>query len=97
MKQMRGMCLNWKVLVGLAAVGIGVWILAPDLVAAALPLLLIAVCPLSMLAMFHGMQNLQGNRCAAEPRQERGPALNGRTSDEHLSQLKTTPPGQPVT
>jgi len=48
-------CLNGKVIVGLAVVGLGVWVAAPTLVGAAVPLLLTAICPLSMLAMAVGM------------------------------------------
>lgn len=44
-------CLNPKVLLGLAVVAIGVAIFAPKALAAALPLLLIAACPLSMIFM----------------------------------------------
>lgn len=50
MKMMK-MCLNWKVAAGLAAVGAGIWVYAPGAFAAALPLLFLALCPLSMLAM----------------------------------------------
>ncbi len=53
-------CLNWKVIVGLAVVGLGVWIAAPTLVGAAIPLLLTAICPLSMLAMVVGMGRGRG-------------------------------------
>jgi hypothetical protein len=58
--KMLKMCLNWKVLVGLAATGVGVYLVAPDLVLAALPILLLAACPLSMLLMMWGMQHAQG-------------------------------------
>ena len=51
-----GMCLNWKVLVALAAVGLVVVVAAPGLAARALPLLLLAVCPLSMVAMMWAMR-----------------------------------------
>lgn len=50
-----GMCLNWKVIGGLAAVGLGVWVVAPNLVAGVVPLLLVAACPLSMILMMRGM------------------------------------------
>jgi hypothetical protein len=60
MKALR-MCLNWKVLSGLATVGIGVYALAPGLVAEVLPILLLAACPLSMLLMVVGMREGQGN------------------------------------
>ncbi len=58
--KMLKMCLNWKVLAGLAAVGVGVYLVAPDLMLAALPILLLAACPLSMLLMMWGMQHTQG-------------------------------------
>jgi len=48
-------CLNWRVIVGLAVVGLGVWVAAPNLLGAAVPLLLTAICPLSMLAMVVSM------------------------------------------
>lgn len=51
MNNMLGMCFNRNVLIGLAAVGVGLFALAPNLALAALPFLLIAVCPLSMLVM----------------------------------------------
>ncbi|MGH2376545.1 MAG: DUF2933 domain-containing protein [bacterium] len=51
-----GFCLNWKVIGGLALVAVGLWVFAPSLVARALPLLLFAACPLSMLFMMRGMK-----------------------------------------
>lgn len=45
------MCFNWKVIAGLAAVGLGIYVVAPGLIASALPVLLVLVCPLSMLLM----------------------------------------------
>lgn len=48
---MLKMCLNWKVVAGLTAVGIAVAVVAPQAALALLPLLLLAVCPLSMLLM----------------------------------------------
>lgn len=47
-----GLCLNWKVIVGLAAVAMGLYFVAsPAVFKAALPLILAAACPLSMLLM----------------------------------------------
>ena len=60
MKSMFGMCFNWKVLAGLAVVAAGVFVIAPNLVLGALPLLFVAICPLSMLLMMRG-----GHRMAA--------------------------------
>ncbi|MGH2683402.1 MAG: DUF2933 domain-containing protein [Actinomycetota bacterium] len=56
MKRIFQMCLNWRVLAALAVVGAGVWIVAPNLLAGIVPLLLVAVCPISMLLMMRGMQ-----------------------------------------
>ncbi len=56
------MCLNWKVIGGLAAVGLGIWVVAPNLVAGVVPLLIVAACPLSMLLMMRGMSGGQQNR-----------------------------------
>ncbi len=50
-----GMCFNWKVVAGLAAVGFGVWAIAPGIFGAAGPLLIALACPLSMLFMMRGM------------------------------------------
>jgi|SRR5579859_4943129 len=50
-----GMCLDWRVLIGLAVVGLAVWVVAPKFLLAAIPLLLVLACPLSMLFMMRGM------------------------------------------
>lgn len=54
MKSVFGMCFNWKVLTALAVVAVGVFMIAPNLVIGALPLLFFAICPLSMLLMMRG-------------------------------------------
>lgn len=58
------MCLNWKVLVGLAALAVGILLVVPGLLPAALPLLLVAVCPISMLVMALGMGKM--NECSTQ-------------------------------
>ena len=50
-------CLNWKVLASIAVAGLGLWLLAPSLLASALPVMLILLCPLSMLLMMRGMND----------------------------------------
>lgn len=50
-----GMCLDKRVLGGLAAAGLGVAVFAPHLLTAMLPILFIAICPLSMLLMGKAM------------------------------------------
>ena len=59
-----GMCLNWRVLGALALVGLVVLVAAPSLAARALPLLFVAVCPLSMAAMMWAMR---GRKTAPAP------------------------------
>ncbi len=64
---MRGICLNWKAVAGLAVVGLGIWALAPGMWAAALPVLVVLACPLSMLFMMRGMRadgQVGGAACA---------------------------------
>ena len=58
--KMLKMCLNPKVLAGLAVVGVGIYLFAPSLLAEAVPILLLAACPLSMLLMMWAMQHPQG-------------------------------------
>lgn len=53
---MLKMCLNWKVLGVLAAAGIGIGVFAPGLFGRALPILLLAACPISMLLMMATMR-----------------------------------------
>lgn len=55
------MRLNPRVLALLAAVGVGVYLFAPNLFAAALPLLVLAICPLSMVLMMAAMGRSRGN------------------------------------
>ena len=53
------LCLNWNVVAGLAVLGLGIWVVAPNLVWAALPILVVLACPLSMLFMMRGMGGSQ--------------------------------------
>lgn len=78
--RMLKMCLNWKVLAGLAVLGIGIYAVAPELAAAALPFLLLAICPLSMVFMMKGMQGDETK--APEPDANL-------TRDEQLARLRT--------
>lgn len=79
------MCFNWKVIAGLSAVGLGIWVVAPNLIGGALPLLIVLACPISMLLMMRGMGSGQ---CATRPAQEQQTALAGLTRDEQLVELK---------
>ena len=82
-----GMCLNWKVLAGLAVVGLLVLVVAPQFIGVALPLLLVAACPLSMLFMMRGMSgNGNANQTASQTTQL--PA-GGSTREEQLAELQS--------
>ena len=89
--RMGGMCFNWKVLAGLAAVGVGIYVVAPDMVVGALPLLLLAACPLSMLLMGRGMA---GGQCSTQTQPSAPPERAGQpvavqlTRAEQLAELK---------
>lgn len=52
------MCVNWKLIGGVAAVAVGLVLFAPGPIAALAPLLVVAVCPLSMWFM---MRHLHGS------------------------------------
>lgn len=58
------MCINKKVVGWLAFGGLAVYLAAPNLIGAALPLLILAVCPLSMIVMMRGMSRNGGSSCA---------------------------------
>lgn len=61
-------CLNPKVIAGLAAVAVAVWMFAPGAFAAALPLLILAICPLSMVGMMYMMRGGgQGSGSGSSP------------------------------
>ncbi len=60
------MCLNKKVLTGLAVAGLVIFAFVPNLIDAALPLLLVAACPLSMLVMMRGMSGSKTRSCSTE-------------------------------
>src|SRR5437899_3215844 len=94
-------CLNWKVIAGLAVVGLGVLVVAPSLVAGVVPLLLVAICPLSMLAMAGGMMrgtgqsqegatcgSIVGGQCASPPAQVSQPSSVLLTREEQLAELR---------
>ncbi len=75
--KMLKMCLNFKVLTALAAVGLGVYVWEPNLLAAALPLLILALCPLSMVLMMGMMGGGKQDEGQAEGRDALAPAREG--------------------
>lgn len=87
---MGGMCINWKVVAGLAVVGVGIWVVKPGLIGAALPLLILAACPLSMLLMMRGMggQRAGEPQGAARPEAAGQPLPPGLTREKQLAELR---------
>jgi len=59
-----GFCIDRRVLIGLAVLALGVFLLDPGLLRSVLPLMLIAICPLSMLFM---MRSMGGHQSSQEP------------------------------
>lgn len=67
MRNFLGMCFDPRVLGGLAVVGLGIWLVAPQLIAPALPILLVLVCPLSMLFMARMMSGSMKDASTLSP------------------------------
>jgi hypothetical protein len=84
-------CLNWKVIAGLAVVGLGVWVFEPGLMGAVLPLLIVAICPLSMLLMMRGMMGEQG---AQQGQQMTHPRATGADTLPMHPELQRAQPGR---
>ncbi len=59
------MRMNTKVVAALAAVALAIYLVVPDLFAEALPLLILAACPLSMFLMMRMMSG--GKKDEREP------------------------------
>ncbi len=64
LRHMFGMCLNWKVLGGLGAVAVVIFLLRPQLGPSLLPLVFVLACPLSMVLMMRGMGGMGGGQGA---------------------------------
>lgn len=80
------MCLNWKVIAGVAVVAVGFYTFAPGLAAAALPFLVLAICPLSMLLMMGMMNKGESGAACAVGRMNAESA--SASSAEELARLK---------
>jgi hypothetical protein len=89
------MCLNWKVLLGLAVVAVLVGVAAPRLFFGALPVLLVFACPLSMLFMMRQMGKRQpgsvGAREANCPACQEEPATEQSQESEPAAVIERDP------
>jgi Protein of unknown function (DUF2933) len=79
------LCLNWNVVAGLAVLGLGIWVIAPNLAWAALPVLVVLACPLSMLFMMRGMG---GGQRTTPPGREQQSVGAHRPREEQLLDLR---------
>lgn len=77
-------CLNWKVMGGLIAVAVMLWVMAPGGGTAALPLLVTLVCPLSMGVMMWQMRRSGGGTGPSTG----GPATASDTDDTEVAALR---------
>ncbi|MET9836078.1 DUF2933 domain-containing protein [Streptomyces sp. NPDC006385] len=89
------MCINKKVLAGLGIVAVGVLLLKPAWFVAALPLLILALCPLSMVFMMRGTNNNSqgkgqaGSSCGMGGKtQKTTPSAAGTKLDKQISALQ---------
>ena len=78
-------CFNWKIYAALGGVALAVLVLAPGLFWGALPLLIVAACPISMFFMMRGMR---GAQCATEPVAATVPARIMLEQEAPLADLK---------
>ncbi len=69
------MCFNKKILVTLGIIALAVLVLKPDLTMAALPLLILAACPLTMVFMMKNMNTGQAPAPAEDSAGPDGPDL----------------------
>ncbi|MET9835904.1 DUF2933 domain-containing protein [Streptomyces sp. NPDC006385] len=84
------MCLNKKVLAGLGIVAVGVLLLKPAWIAAALPLLILAICPLSMIFMMRGQgkTGAQGSSCSTGAATKKTSASATSETDQQITALQ---------
>lgn len=83
------MCLNKKVLIGLGAVAVIMLAFSPRNLGSAAPLLMFAVCPLSMMLMMRSMNGRSTSPDVVDAAQPVGPAVAATmTVDASSSELR---------
>ena len=78
-------CLNRKVLIGLAVAAVALFFLAPS-GRGLLPLMLVAVCPLSMVFMMRGMSKM-GSSAGSCPTNQADPQQDIERKDAEIARL----------
>lgn len=84
-------CLNWKVIAGLAVAGVGLWLVAPSFALSVLPLLVLLVCPISMLLMMRHMNSMKQAESSAPAQTDLDGALPApRVSSQYVDNAPST-------
>ena len=83
---MLGMCINKRVVVGVGVVALAVLALAPRLFAGLAPVLIMAICPLSMVFMLRAMGARHDDR--QPPPMPGGGDRERRELEEEVNRLK---------
>lgn len=82
------MCFDKRVLIGLGVVAVGLFAVSPSLLGSVAPLLVFAVCPLSMVFMMRAMSR-GGASCGADQgSQQTSDAATGTAGDAELRELQ---------
>ena len=89
------MCLSKKVVVGLVIAGLALLLVAPQTVGAAIPLLLLAACPLSMLVMMRVMSKGEHRSPQRGPRSDPGELEQLRADVARLQAQQSSNPASP--
>lgn len=78
-------CLNRNVVIGLAAVAVALVVAKPSWLLTALPLLILAACPLSMMIMMRHMSGQSGSRTSGDTGEGAGtPSVADADQDREL-------------
>ena len=80
MNKFSTLYLNWKVLTALVLIGASIWLVAPNVVAIVLPLLLVMALPLSILAAILFMRR-------HEQKRRQSPQTEGPLREEQAASL----------
>lgn len=79
-------CFNKRVLIGLGIVALGLFAVSPRLLGAALPLLIVAACPLSMVLMMRRMNRPTTGQ--ADGSQRAGACGMRAGADSHYAEIR---------
>lgn len=79
------MCLNKKVLIGLGSVAVVMLAISPRSLGSAAPLLMFAVCPLSMVLMMRGMNGRSAAPGATDAQQPVRPTVSATSTVDATS------------